>query len=164
MYRIIGANHVEYGPLTAEQLRQYILEGRADANTQAKFEGTENWKPLGTFPEFAAALNPAPAGYASSPPPAPGSLPAKTNGMAITSLIFGILSLLIGWACCGPLLSLLGIIFGIIGISQTNKSSGTQTGKGMAITGIVLSILGLIISVIIIVIFGLVGALRDSMH
>jgi Domain of unknown function (DUF4190)/GYF domain 2 len=164
MYRIIGSNQLEYGPLTAEQLRQYILEGRADANTQTKYEGTENWKPLSSFPEFASALNISRPGYA--PPTAasfPGQ-PVKNNGMAVSSLIFGLLSFFVGWLCCGPLFSLLGIIFGFVGISQINKNPTFQTGKGMAITGIILSIIGLIISVILILIFGLLGALGDALN
>jgi Domain of unknown function (DUF4190)/GYF domain 2 len=164
MYRIIGSNQLEYGPLTAEQLRQYIVEGRADANTQTKYEGTENWKPLSSFPEFASALNTAPPGYVRPPAVSYAAQPPKNSGMAITSLVFGLLSIFVGWACCGPLLSLLGVIFGIIAISQINKSPTVQTGKGMAISGIILSVIGLIISVILMLIFGLLGALGDAMN
>ena len=53
MFKIIGANQVEYGPVSTEQLRQWIAEGRADGNTKAQLEGTTEWKTLREFPEFA---------------------------------------------------------------------------------------------------------------
>ena len=46
MYRIIGADGREYGPITAAQLFEWIAEGRANALTRAKAEGTDQWKPL----------------------------------------------------------------------------------------------------------------------
>ncbi|HUA68896.1 MAG TPA: DUF4339 domain-containing protein, partial [Candidatus Saccharimonadales bacterium] len=52
MYRIIGADGKSYGPITVEQLKQWIKEGRANAQTQTFVEGTTEWKPLGTVPEF----------------------------------------------------------------------------------------------------------------
>lgn len=52
MYKIIGADQKEYGPVTAEQIRQWISEGRVNAQTQVCLEGTHDWKPLGMFPEF----------------------------------------------------------------------------------------------------------------
>ncbi len=65
MYKIIGADGQEYGPVTAEQIRQWIGEGRANAQTRAQAEGSTDWKPLGDFPDFADAL------AAKAPPSAP---------------------------------------------------------------------------------------------
>ena len=60
MYKIIGADQKEYGPVTAEQLRQWLAEGRVSAQTQVLPEGATEWKALGDLPEFAAAA-PGPA-------------------------------------------------------------------------------------------------------
>jgi len=73
MYKIIGADQKEYGPVTAEQLRQWIAEGRVHAQTQVQAEGGAEWKPLSAFPEFAAALS-----AKAAPPPQPPSLSAAT--------------------------------------------------------------------------------------
>ena len=62
----------------------------------------------------------------------------KTSGLAIASLVCGILSLCLG------LPALLGIIFGIIALRQINGSAGVITGKGLAIGGLVTSALGII--------------------
>lgn len=77
MYKIIGGDGREYGPVSAEQLRQWIREGRANANTQAAAEGSNDWKPLASFPEFAelpTALSP-PLPSASAPRPPARDVP-----------------------------------------------------------------------------------------
>ena len=56
MYKIIGADGKQYGPVTADQLRQWIRDGRANAQTKAQTEGGTEWKNLADFPEFSAAF------------------------------------------------------------------------------------------------------------
>lgn len=56
MYKIIGADGKEYGPITADLLRKWIADGRANAQTRVQLEGTTEWKTLGEFPELAAML------------------------------------------------------------------------------------------------------------
>lgn len=71
MYKIIGADQKEYGPISADQIREWIAEGRLDARTQACAEGSQDWKPLGMFPEFSFGTSPLAAGI----PPATSSAP-----------------------------------------------------------------------------------------
>lgn len=52
MYKIRGSDQEEYGPVSAQELRSWIADGRADANTPAQRFGETEWKPLSTFPEF----------------------------------------------------------------------------------------------------------------
>lgn len=59
MFTIIGADQKQYGPVSADEIRQWILEGRADGRTVAQSEGTTEWKPLASFPEFADVFAPA---------------------------------------------------------------------------------------------------------
>jgi hypothetical protein len=61
--------------------------------------------------------------------------PARTNGMAIASMVCGILWLY--W-----LGSILALVFGYVAKSQIDRSHGTQSGRGMAIAGIVLGWVG----------------------
>ena len=51
-YKIIGADLMQYGPVSAEQIRQWITEGRVNAETKLQAEGTAEWKPLAEMPEF----------------------------------------------------------------------------------------------------------------
>jgi hypothetical protein len=53
MFTIIGDDHAQYGPETAEQIRQWIKDGRANAQTMTHVEGSSEWKPLASLPEFA---------------------------------------------------------------------------------------------------------------
>jgi|SRR5665213_72382 len=72
-YRIIGGDTKEYGPITAEDVRQWIAEGRLGAQSLAKGDGDTAWRTLASFPEFTdlsgviAPANIAP--LAATPPP-----------------------------------------------------------------------------------------------
>lgn len=79
MYKIIGADGVEYGPATAEQIRQWIREGRANAQTSIKLDTEAEWRPLGQMPEFASD-------FAAPPPaiPAPPIFPDADTTAAVS--------------------------------------------------------------------------------
>ncbi len=66
MFTIIGGDGKEYGPVSVEQVREWLASGRASLDTRAKHIGYEQWKRLGDFDEFA----PQPI---SAPPPLEGS-------------------------------------------------------------------------------------------
>ncbi|MFO0007179.1 MAG: DUF4339 domain-containing protein, partial [bacterium] len=79
MYFIQGADQKEYGPVSAEQLRQWIAENSLNRFSAARSEGEATWKTLGDFPEFAEALGlPAPVPVAPPAPTAPPSPLAPT--------------------------------------------------------------------------------------
>ena len=86
--------------------------------------------------------------------------PPKRSGMAIASLILGIL----GIVPCG-IPSLVGLILGIISLLSIRKSMGRLTGQGLAISGIVVSSLTLIlvpvISLLVAIMLPAVNAARD---
>ncbi len=65
----------------------------------------------------------------------------RRSGMALASLIFGILAIL---TICNFFFipSLVAIVTGIIARGQVNRSGGMVTGGGMATAGIVLGALG----------------------
>ena len=52
MYKIIGADAREYGPIPVDQVRQWIREGRANAQTKVQVEGRGDWTTLGELAEF----------------------------------------------------------------------------------------------------------------
>ncbi len=66
---------------------------------------------------------------------------SSTNGMAIASMVLGIVWL-------AGLGSLLALIFGLKARNQIDSSHGAQSGRGMATAGIVLGIVGIIGAVI----------------
>jgi len=162
MYRIIGTDGKEYGPVPAEQLRQWIAEGRAHAGTQAIAEGSREWKPLGSFPEFSI-------GFAAAAPPRPAAPPAvltslapmrKTHGLAVSGLVLGIVSLTVGFCCCyGIPINIIGIVFSLIALSQINQNPQLYDGKGAAIAGLILSAISLVLGIVLFAIFGTLSIL-----
>lgn len=156
MYRIIGADGREYGPVSAAQLRQWIVEGRANSTTSVLPEGSSEWRPLGSLPEFIPGAT-APAAIAALT-----LTERKTNSLAMTGLILGIVSLTVGLCCCHGLpFSLLGLIFSLIGLSQVRSNPQIYQGEGIAIGGIICSVLGLLIGFILILVFGAMSFLGE---
>jgi hypothetical protein len=68
--------------------------------------------------------------------------PTKTSGMAIASLVLGIVSVVL---CCSVFAGLPAIILGALGLSAIGRSHGRLTGKGLAIAGIITGGLGSVI-------------------
>lgn len=56
MFTIIGGDGKEYGPATTAQIRAWITAGRANLDTKARGAGSEEWRRLGDFPEFAGPV------------------------------------------------------------------------------------------------------------
>ncbi len=142
MYKIIGADQKEYGPVSAEQLRQWTAEGRVNGQTKVlAAEGTE-WKTMAEMPEFAGLLPNMPPPPVRAVPISP--LPAKpgTSQMAVWAMVAGILSFL---CCCGWfLVAPVAIVLGAVALTQL-KSHPELTGGGYAVLGIVLGILAILL-------------------
>jgi hypothetical protein len=68
-----------------------------------------------------------------TPPPLPSAAPSKISGLAIASLVLGILGL------CGGFTAVIGLILGIIAIVKINDSKGALAGRGVALAGIIVS-------------------------
>jgi hypothetical protein len=86
MYRIVGADQKQYGPISADQIRQWIAEGRVNAQTQVCAEGTQEWKPLALFPEFGlsgGAVSGAVPGEPTGPPPSQDEILARDYSLDI---------------------------------------------------------------------------------
>ncbi|MBN2497953.1 MAG: DUF4190 domain-containing protein [Deltaproteobacteria bacterium] len=101
----------------------------------------------------------------SAPPPAPGAAatpqattPQAPSGSAdsraVTSLVLGILAVLLGW------LPLVGLALGVIAIVNAARFLGAQrkpgvilVGKGMAIVGLILGIVGVVANAALMIYF-----------
>jgi TM2 domain-containing membrane protein YozV len=117
MYRIIGKDGQQYGPVTTEQLRTWIADNRANAQTLVQADGAQDWKPLGSLPEFATDLKPPVS--ATVPPPitpppyapvlrASNKIPAGICGILLGGL--GIHKFILGYSSAGGIM--LGVTLG----------------------------------------------------
>ncbi len=152
MYKIIGADGKEYGPVTLEQLREWIRQGRVNGETRAQPVGGSGWKAAREIPELMdALLPPLPAASApgSAPPPA-GALPTTSqtkNGLAIASFVLGIVSFAL---CFGVLTGIPGIICGHVARNRSRRMPEQYGGQGFALAGLVLGYLSLLYTAIIV--------------
>ncbi|MDD5138691.1 MAG: DUF4190 domain-containing protein [Verrucomicrobiales bacterium] len=145
IYKIIGQDGHEYGPATAEQIRQWVSEGRVERQTPVFMDGAKDWNFVGQLPEFTGCFAASGTPPLIAPPPRGASTAgrlAKTNSYAQAGMIFGILSVT---CCCGFPLGILGLVFSLIGLSQINANPQLHEGRGMAIAGLILSILSLLL-------------------
>ena len=78
-------------------------------------------------------------------PYAPTYIAQKTNGFAVASLVLGIVNMGIG--------SILALIFGYKAKREIDESNGLQTGRGLAVAGIVLGYVGLVMFAIWLLLF-----------
>lgn len=113
MYTIIGSDGQQYGPSDFNTVQQWIQSGQANAQTQVFKEGSPNWVPLSTLPEFAGMLGGAPAMPAAPGMPAaqpmyaaPGipMQPSVAGARPGAPKVLGILNIIFGGAgvLCAP--------------------------------------------------------------
>lgn len=141
MYKIIGSDGKDYGPISIEQMRQWISEGRINAQTRVQEADATGWKLAADFPELGFAR---PDG--SSPPPlAAGQPPAQENGLAITSFVLGLLSMV----CFGLLAGIPAIICGHIARSRARRSPAQYGGQGYALAGLILGYVSVFLTLVI---------------
>lgn len=120
---------------------------------QAPYGGTGGQAPYGGASGYPQGGNP-PGGYDAPPPGGyftPGGAPPpppRSNGLAIGSLIAGIVS--IPAMCCGGwpglIIGIAALILGVLGLRKARTGLAGQ--RGLAITGIVLGLIGTILSII----------------
>jgi TM2 domain-containing membrane protein YozV len=61
MYKLVGVDGIAYGPVGDDQIRRWIIEKRLNGQTPVQAEGSSEWKPLGSYAEFAVDLQAAAA-------------------------------------------------------------------------------------------------------
>jgi uncharacterized membrane protein len=71
-YTIIGGDGKQYGPITGDDLRKWISEGRLNAQSLAKADSDAEFRTLATFPELADVFAPQ-AAMPDAPPSLAGS-------------------------------------------------------------------------------------------
>jgi hypothetical protein len=142
VYKIIGADGKEYGPITAEQLRQWLAEGRANLLTQVLPEGAASWTTVGQLPEFAAAA-PGPVPITPIQPIVQGAAAEQVNGPAVGLIVVAIL---------GALVQVASLVMHVAGTSlmAVNRMPNNPWANVFSGTvGVVFSVIGIILSAVI---------------
>jgi TM2 domain-containing membrane protein YozV len=145
MYKMIGADGQQYGPASAEQVRRWMAEGRAKEETLVQPEGSQEWKPLSSFPELASGLKSAPPLVSGTPPtiaPPPSATAERASNKIAAGICgillggFGVHKFILGYTGAGlvmllitlltcflasPITHIIGLIEGIIYLTKTDE-------------------------------------------
>jgi competence protein ComGC len=150
MYKIIGADGQEYGPVTADQLKGWLAQGRINALTRIQAAGGAEWKPAAEVPELAALF--APPGVQRVGEGAPPLLTVsptqvREKGLAILSFVLGLASFVL---CLSAITGIPAIICGHLSRRRVARLPARYGGAGFAMAGMVLGYLSLVFSLVIV--------------
>jgi hypothetical protein len=153
MYKIIGADGKEYGPIAADVVKKWIAEGRANAQTKILPEGATEWLTVAQIPELSAFI----------PTIAPAATPYAPTASSIggADLVSGPAIGLIVTAALGFLATIIGVAWNILGAGMGMNQPGVDPEMQKFVTmfsgtmGVVSGILGFVVSGLI-----LFGALK----
>ena len=144
-----GENGQQFGPVDDAGIRQLIASGRVMPSTMVWREGMPSWLPLANVPELSQSMVPYAPYYASAP----------TCGLAIASMVCGLVGFLFCYFCA--LLGIPAVICGHMALKQMNESPLPMAGRGMALTGLILGYLWIGLSLL--AIFALIIKVISSM-
>lgn len=133
-YYSVGST--QQGPVGFAMLQMLASTGQLAQDDLVWSDGMQEWTAAGRVPGLARSAA-APSAAMSVPAPASAGALPRASGLAIASLILGILGLL-------PLFgvgSLIAVIFGHVSLSAIHRSNGLLTGGGMAVAGLILGYL-----------------------
>ena len=150
-YKIKGTDGAEYGPVSTEELQQWIAQNRCTRETSVQMDASSEWVPLGTLPEFQSAPD-----LPATAPKGDGGvstlIPYK-NTPALVGYYLAVFSGL-GLLCppAGFVLALPALILGIIGLKKV-KANPEAKGTVHAWIGILGGAFFCIVFILMIVLF-----------
>jgi hypothetical protein len=112
MFFLLGVDGREYGPYTADQIRQWMAEGRANLDTRVRRDGETASQPIREMPELAGIGG---AASALPPPLEPGQIAASylaRNAQVDIGTAFSRAWALI-WEYPGPCIGGAAIVLGV---------------------------------------------------
>lgn len=146
----ISVDDERLGPLSEDQLRTMVAARQIPVHALVWNPRAQRWQSLGEF------------GGAAATAPGSGTLPRtlpagpRTNGTATAALVVGVLAFLslplVFTLLFAPLTAVLGIIAAVLAVvarKQITARAPVETGKGLAVAGLVLGLLALILAIAI---------------
>jgi hypothetical protein len=173
----IARDGKQLGPFTLEEINRQLAAGTLSLSDNAWYEGASGWAALSTVPGVGAGVAatpsaPSPAGASAHIPatssasgpvvPAASSPVAKTEPLAVMSLIFSVLGL--SGFCCGFFLMMAGagVVCGHLALSKIKNTPGLQ-GHGLALSGVIIGYVAIASWLVWILFFGGLAALGSIM-
>jgi hypothetical protein len=157
-----GKDGEQAGPITETDLRSLLANGQLAPEAMIWKQGMGDWASARSIHALWGAA-PATTDDATAPP-VPGSMAqsgSETNGLAVATLVLGVLSIFMAFLSCGCVTSIPGIVCGHLALKQFKAEPNRYQGRGMAITGLVLSYLVLLLYILFVVFVVAVGAMSE---
>jgi hypothetical protein len=168
----VHRNGQQLGPYSETDLRAQVAAGAVAPTDLVWWDGQASWIPLAQSPYAATLPPPAPAVPGALPPPPPTPIPVtvagaphapslgrgQTPGLAIASLICGILGLFL----CSIFTAIPAIITGHMARRRI-KENPTLNGAGIALSGLILGYIASALFLIIIP-FTILAALGNQVQ
>ncbi|MDA8968573.1 GYF domain-containing protein [Akkermansiaceae bacterium] len=162
-----GQGGQQEGPIDEATMRSRIASGQVGPADLVWREGMAEWLPLAQVTELA----PAPASAETSPYATPGTNPvaapqqyyapaAPTSGLAIASMVCGILSIIFCYV--NALVGIPAVICGHMAMKRIKASQGQIAGQGMALAGLICGYIGIVLQLITIGFFVFIFAAAAS--
>tara|TARA_R110002095_G_scaffold114656_1_gene100057 strand:+ start:4521 stop:5297 length:777 start_codon:yes stop_codon:yes gene_type:complete len=151
------------GPISFSELQSLALAGKLKPNDYICQEGMQDWELSSNIPGLYSTpqIVTQPIAEAAGVNQVGESEFTRTAPMAVASLVLG----LVGFNIIFLLGSILAVIFGHVALKQIKQAGGKLSGRGMAITGLLLGygvILVCLIVIIVLAIFMLIGIMAAS--
>jgi hypothetical protein len=143
-----GENGQQHGPFDGDAMRQLVASGRLQPGTMVWREGFPGWLPLAQVPELLGGVLPMALGTA-----------APTSGLAIASLVCGIVGATLCYFCA--LGGIPAVICGHMALSRIRNAPGMQ-GRGMALAGLILGYVWIGLTALAVIVLVLAFAMSAS--
>jgi hypothetical protein len=148
-YSIEGVQH---GPVEDEEIRAMLASGLVRGETLVWRDGMEGWRPISRVQEWTAQIASPVEAVAS------GQALPPSNGLAIASMVCGLISLPMMVGCwLGIFAAVPAVICGHMALSQIARQP-FQGGRGFAITGLVTGYLTILATVAFVALVGVMIA------
>ncbi len=146
-----GENGVRHGPVDDPQLLELVQTQRLLPSTLIWREGMPGWRSLAEVQAEGGIIRTSPSPYY------PVGMVVPTSGMAVASLVLGILGLI----TCTILPGIPGVVFGHMALHSIKHSPTPVGGRGMAIAGLITGYLSVlcILAVIALLLVGFFASL-----
>lgn len=150
----VAIGQQQYGPVSEEELKSWIAQGRVSPADLVWSEGMPAWTPAGSVAEL--GFTPAAAAGATPPPfPPPAAYQQAHRGGAILTL--GILGL-VACVICG----IIAWVMGSNDLQKMNAGIMDPAGRGMTQAGKICGMISVILSLVVFVLVIIVNIIAAS--